>query len=678
MSLPFRKRALVAALPCFALSLLASPAHADDSTTSKSGDSGNGSSIATVTVTGSPLSQDANDLATVVDSVDEEQILRAGGSSLADALKNVPGVTGTGFAAGASRPVIRGFDATRVLVLENGIDSFDVSDIGPDHGVPIDPLTAQRIEVVRGAGTLRYGSQALGGVVNSINNRIPTSLPDLSFSGDVTGSLDSVDNGRDGSAQLDGRVGDLALHADGFARHTDDYDTPHGTQDNSFFHGDGYSGGGSYFFGQDKASHIGGTVVRYDAKYGIPSDTTYIDMTQTKEMLNGTFAVNSGPLQTITVDGGYANYHHSEDNPDGSVNSTFRNKAWEGRAEALFGQMGFLSRSALGIQSEGRSFSAIGEDSSYLFPTNTHTNALFAFSEAPLTDALKLQAGARVESDRVDGTPSTDHVTNRNFTPVSGSLSLLAEASQTVHLGLTVSSTGRAPAQTELYARGGHDGPDTFETGDPSLDIERSNSLEGTIRVDLQNVKLVGSVWGAKIHNYVFGDLTGRTCDDDGVCTDSDDGELRELNYTQLDATFRGAEAQANFAVYDGPAGKLGANLLADYVRATLDHGGNVPRIPPYHVGGGVDWSLGGVDAGVSVKYAGAQHDTGEYETNTKGYTELDAQVGWKPFATDRGVEIAVIGHNLTDSVQRDAVALNKDSVLMPGRDVRLLLRASF
>ncbi|MCX7058853.1 MAG: TonB-dependent receptor plug domain-containing protein, partial [Proteobacteria bacterium] len=131
-----------------------------------------------IIVTATPLSQDPDFLATIVDSVNRDQILRSGGANLADALADVPGVTGTSFAAGASRPVIRGFDANRVRTLEDGIGSFDVSDVGPDHGVPISPLSADRIEVVRGAATLRYGSQAIGGVVNAINNRVPAQLSD--------------------------------------------------------------------------------------------------------------------------------------------------------------------------------------------------------------------------------------------------------------------------------------------------------------------------------------------------------------------------------------------------------------------------------------------------------------------------------------------------------------------
>src|SRR6185369_807517 len=176
----------------------------------------------TVVITATPLPQDPDYLATLVEQVSRDKILRSGGANLADALADVPGVTGTSFASGASRPVIRGFDANRVKTLEDGIGSFDVSDVGPDHGVPIDPLSAQSVEVVRGAATLRYGSQAIGGVVNAINNRVPTELPDKPFGGEVTGTYGTNADSREGAALFDARAGQFALHFDGFDRHTGD------------------------------------------------------------------------------------------------------------------------------------------------------------------------------------------------------------------------------------------------------------------------------------------------------------------------------------------------------------------------------------------------------------------------------------------------------------------------
>jgi iron complex outermembrane receptor protein len=262
---------------------------------------------------------------------------------------------------------------------------------------------------------------------------------------------------------------------------------------------------------------------------------------------------------------------------------------------------------------------------------------------------------------------------------VSGSVGVVFDATPAVRLGATLTSAARAPAQTELFARGPHDGPGTFETGDVNLGLERANSLEGTIRVRTDRAHFDGSLWGAKFNNYIFGALTGRTCDDEGVCAADDAGELKELNYTQLGARFWGAEAMWGYELAQIASGALHADVLADYVRATLDDGaGNVPRIPPYHVGAGLSWAVATFDASFLVKYTGRQTETATAETPTGGFASVDAQLGWRPLTANRDVELVLIGRNLTDSTQRNAIALNKDEVILPGRDVRLVLRAQF
>ncbi len=368
-------------------------ANATDNTTD------NQDTLSEIVITASPIAHDADHFATIVGTVDRREILERGGANLADALAAIPGVTGTGFAAGASRPVIRGFDANRVRLLEDGIGSFDVSDVGPDHGVPIDPLSAQRIEVVRGAATLRYGSQAIGGVVNAINNRVPTALPQQPLAGELSAGLASNADAADGSVLVDGRAGQFGIHADGFVRHTSDYDTPDGTQPNSFFNGDGYSLGSSYFFGD---SHIGAGIVHYDANYGIPSDSTYIDMQQTKEMLRASWRSEPGRFRALNVDAGYANYEHREREPDGTVLSTFKDNEWDTRAEGLFGATGPLSGSALGVQLQNRNFSALGEGADYLLPTHTRTAAVFGFTEVPLTAQALASGSGRTHRGRDD------------------------------------------------------------------------------------------------------------------------------------------------------------------------------------------------------------------------------------------------------------------------------------
>ena len=626
--------------------------------------------IESVVVTATPLS--GGNLASVPAKVDSNQILRQGGSSLADALAGIPGVSGTGFAAGSSRPVIRGMDANRVRILEDGTSSSDASDIGPDHGVPIDPISARSIEVVRGAGTLRYGSQAIGGVVNAINNRIPLTLPEKP-SGEIQGAFDSVSDAGQGAALGDLAIGKFAFHADGFYRHTDNYDTPLGPQANSFFRGDGFSLGSSYFFGKD--SRAGAALVHYDAKYGIPSDTTYINMRQTKLLTGSSLALGDGLFKTLNLNGSYGNYSHEEVDPATSaINSTFKNKEFDGRAEALLGAIGPLTSSAIGIEVQNRQFQALGDGANYLLPTLTENYAGFLFTELPLGKRLHLQGAGRVEAVKTGGTPFTGAHTVRNFTPVSGAVGALFDLTDTIKLGVTGSSTARAPGQTELFSRGPHDGPLTFETGNPTLRMERANSLEGTVRLRLEEFTFDGAAYVTSFDNYNSGALTGRNCDEAGVCGFGTADELRELNYVQQSANFRGLEGKATYDLWHTQHGVLQATALGDYVRATLSGGVNVPRIPAWRAGGGLNWEGESLDGGFQVLRVGDQNSPGRFDTSTPGYVSLDAHVAWRPF-TDRDIEIDLIGHNLADEVVRNPASLNKDVVIMPGRNIRLALR---
>lgn len=631
----------------------------------------------TIIVTAAPYAVASDEVPTIVTHVDRDQILRAGGASISDALAQEPGISATTFASGASRPIIRGMDATRVRILENGVSSSDVSDIGPDHGMPIDPFAAESIEVVRGAGTLRYGSQAIGGVVNAINNRVPMVLPKEPISAEAEGSYGTVSNVGEGGALVDAKLGQVALHADGFYRDAGDYDTPLGTQQNSFFRGHGASLGGSYFFGGDDASHVGLSISQYNSKYGIPSDTTYIDMRQTKVTSRDVFAVNAGPLKSINLDASYADYTHDEKEPDGTIDTTFRNKEFDGHLEFLLNPLGPIRNSALGFEVQNRKFSAIGDDGSYLFPTTTQSEAAYLFTELPVTDILHLQASGRVEHVRTEGTPASNIYTARDYTPVSGAIGALLDVGSHVKLGLTGSSTGRAPAITELFARGGHDGPNTFETGDPNLKIERANSIEATVRVNLDRFHFDGSAYSTWFNNYIYGDLTGRTCDDDGTCAVGGDGDLKELNYRQQGAHFRGLEGKASYDLFHQKDATLQLTALADYTRATLDNGGNVPRIPPYRLGGGVNWLSPIWDASVQFIHAGEQDKFGAFDTATPGYNNLNAQIAWRPFKSQPGIEFAIIGQNLTDEVQRNAASLNKDLVVQPGRNVRFMVKVA-
>jgi len=627
-----------------------------------------------IVVTATPLA--GSNLATIPSKIDADEIMHQGGSSLADSLSNIPGVSSTGFAAGASRPIIRGMDANRVRILEDGTSSSDASDIGPDHGVPIDPISTRSIEVVRGAGTLRYGSQAIGGVVNAINNRIPLTLPDKP-SAEFQGAYDSVSDAGQGAALGDTNVGQFAIHADGFYRHTDNYDTPLGEQLNSFWRGDGMSLGSSYFFGDNNASRVGAAVVHYDAKYGVPSDVTFINMRQTKYLLGSSLDLGNDLFKTLNINGSYGNYSHEEIDPTNSneIGSTFKNKEFDGRAEALLGAVGPLSSSAVGLEIQNRQFQALGEGGDYLFPTITQNYAAFLFTEMPVGDRLHLQASGRIEAVQVDGTPFTGVHTTRGFAPLSAAIGGLFDLTDEIKLGLTGSTTARAPAQTELFARGPHDGPQTFETGDPNLKMERANALEGTLRLRFPEFTFDGSAYITSFDNYIYGALTGQNCDADGNCAFGSPDEFRELNYVQQSANFRGLEGKAVYDLVHFQKGVLQLTAIGDYVRATLTGGVNAPRIPPWRAGGGLNWESEAFDAGFQVIRVADQDFPGVFDTPTPGYVSVDAQIAWRPFASNRKIEIALIGHNLADEVVRNAAALNKDLVVLSGRSIRLTLR---
>jgi iron complex outermembrane receptor protein len=628
-----------------------------------------------VVVTASPIG-DPDRLATIGGSVSREQLLHSGGNTLADALSQLPGVTSSGFAAGAGRPVIRGMDANRVRVLEDGIGSFDVSDVGPDHGVPLDPFAAERVEVVRGAATLRYGSQAIGGVVNAISNRVPLHLQDDTNHGEVLGSFGSGADSRDVSGQFNARGGALAVHADAFSRHSSDYATPAGAMDNSWLRGQGGALGGAWI-GDD--NRIGLGVVRHESRYGIPGEEAYIDMAQTKLSLRSVFGLATGAWRQLTVDAGAADYQHSERDPEGVPQSTFKDREWDARAEAVAGPWGVLAESAIGVQSQQRNFKALGEGGGYLAPTRTRSQALFGFAESKLATRLALQFGARIEHVQVDGTPASDVPAARGFTPVSASAGLVFAADESWRLGLALSSAARAPAQTELFARGVHDATATYETGQPSLRKERANSAELSLRWRGGAVHADGSVWVTNFRNFVYGELTGRSCSEDGACVVGEGEEFTELNYTQRGARFHGAEGHAEIELLQRPAGDLHLNLLADVVRARLDHGaGNVPRLPGYRVGAGLAWQGTRLDASVFVKYSGRQSRVAAQETPTAGFTNVDAELSWRPWADRPDTTLALVGRNLTDSLQRNAVSLNKDEVVLPGRDLRLVFRLAF
>ena len=165
-----------------------------------------------------PLTESTANTALPVSIISGDELRMKASSSIGEPLKNEPGITSQSFGPGVGQPVIRGQSGSRVHVLQNGLGSLDVSSLSPDHSNSTEALWAERIEVLRGPSTLLYGSGAIGGVVNIIDNRIPNSVPDTLFEGAFEQRYNTVNEGKSSAFKVDGGKGMLAWHLDGFYR----------------------------------------------------------------------------------------------------------------------------------------------------------------------------------------------------------------------------------------------------------------------------------------------------------------------------------------------------------------------------------------------------------------------------------------------------------------------------
>ena len=623
-------------------------------------------------------------------------VLSATGSNLTDSLQSKPGITGTTFAPGANRPVIRGFDNYRVRVQENGIGSHDVSALSEDHAVPIDPNATDRIEVVRGPATLRYGSQAIGGVVNATNSRIPEMMPRGGVSAEMNGGVSSVDRGRDGGFKATAGSGTFVVHADAFERDSKDYLTPHGRQANSFVNAEGYAIGGS-FVGRD--GFIGLSFSRYSSLYGIPGagadvERPRIDLEQTKLQSRGEWRPRAFGVEAVRYWLGHSNYAHNEvvfnavETRD-EIGSRFTNKETEARFEMQHLPVGTVLgelRGAVGVQLgrraiDGKSF----EGESLLELARTRSSAVFLFEELQLNRRLRVQGAIRYEHNNVEGTgldiaiPAAPVATGRTFRPVSASAGALYDLPQGVVLRATAQLTQRAPDAAELLSKGVHEATGTFEIGNPFLDIEKARTFEIGLRRARGGFRFDASLYHTRFDGFIFKRLTGTTCGEflvDCESTGGGGGDLKELRFEQRDATFYGAELIGQLDIGRVLGGTWGIEGQYDFVHAQFDNHENVPRIAPHRAGGGLYWRDTNWLAKVAMLHAFRQDRIGIAETPTGGYTLLNAELSYTQKLPANTyvpeLTIGLKGDNLLNEDIRNHVSFKKDEVLQPGASVRL------
>jgi len=590
-------------------------------------------------------------------------------ATLGETLAEEPGISSTYFGPGASRPVIRGLGGDRVRILSDGVGSADASNTSPDHAVSVDPLSAERIEVLRGPATLLYGSSAVGGVVNVLDGRIPDHVPSQPVTGQVEVSGGTVADERSGAASLNGGGGRIAWHADFLMRETDDYEIPGSAEviANSALESEAGAFGVSWV---GDRSYVGVSVSGFDTLYGVPGghheeegeESIRIDLEQRRADLRGEYRGFGGFFRGVKYRFGAADYEHVE-LEGAEVGTRFTNDSWEGRLELVQSPRGRLSGS-IGAQVASTDFAAIGEEA-FVPPSVTDSWAVFAFEELALRDGLRFQFGGRFE--RQDVEPEGD-AAGRSEDGVSGSLGLVWDPSEDYSVGASVARSERLATATELFADGPHIATRAFEIGNPALDSETSLGVDLSLRKRAGRLTGVVNLFANRFDGYIFESFTG----------EEEDG-LQVIRFEQADAEFYGAELAAVGRLVQVGEAHLDLRFGADLVRAELTgSGGPLPRIPPLSAHLGLDFHHGPFRASVEGIRAEEQDRVAANETATGGYTLVNAALSYRLLLGRTVTDVILRGRNLADEEARNHVSFLKDVAPLPGRDVSLGLRVAF
>uniref|UniRef100_E1TFY3 TonB-dependent receptor n=1 Tax=Burkholderia sp. (strain CCGE1003) TaxID=640512 RepID=E1TFY3_BURSG len=652
-------------------------------------------SLAPVFVTANPLGD--SDLIAPATALYGDALTRRQTNSLGETLNGLPGVSTTTYGPMVGRPIIRGMDGDRIRLLQNGVAAWDASSLSYDHAVPQEPLTVERVEIVRGPAALLYGGNAIGGVVNTIDNRIPRE-PIKGLTGAVDASYGGANDARAGAAQVEGGNGQFAFHVDAFDRETSkeripgfahsdrqraldgpDADEAYGSLPNSDGRWHGGALGGAYTWAD---GYAGLSYNGYEANYGsVAEDDVRLRMRQDHVAFASEVRNLRGPFSQLKFDFGYTDYQHKEiDN--GETSTTFRNHGYEARIEARHRKMGPFE-GALGVQLSQNTFSALGDET--LVPTTQTTNvALFGLEEWNVTDAFKLSAGLRYEHVKQQPTAAGNDkfasARDRDFNAVSASLGALYKLTPLWSVAGNVGYTERAPALYELYANGPHDATGQYLIGEPDAQKEKAVSTDLSLRFASGPNKGSVGVFYSRFKNYLTEFNTGRLVDDsDQVVAPGTDDALNEAVYRGVRAEFYGIELDGKWRVFQKGPHQVDVEFTGDYTHArNMDNDQPLPRISPLRATVAVDYGYGPFGARAELQHAWGQHRVPENDLPTASYTKLGLLLTYK-FRVGATDWLAYLrGDNLTNQDIRYASSVVRDIAPEGGRSVMVGLRTRF
>ena len=661
-------------------------------------------SLPPVTVSASGLQLGANEMTTPTAVLEGDELVRRREATLGETLGNEPGITSSHFGAGASRPIIRGMDGPRVKVLSDGAELHDASTISPDHAVASEPLLATQIEVLRGPSALVYGGGAVGGVVNVLDGKVPTAIPQKGIEGSAELRANTGAGEGAGAFSLTGGAGNLAVHVEGVARDAGDYRVGKGWAPDgeptrkvpgSFNRTDTGSVGLSWV---GDRGYLGAAYTRQTAKYGLPGhnhsfegchthgnhlhcgahdeedghdhgaeehgDVPVVDLRSERLDIRGELRNPFTGFSALRLRAGVTDYVHDEVE-DGTIATTFKNKAYDTRIELQHEPIaGF--KGVVGLQTSQRKFSAIGEEA-YVQPTVTRKTGLFVLEEYRLNDWYgdwRFEAALRHDRQTAEALASgSAGGTERSHNGTSASLGAVWKFTPGYQVGTSFTRASRAPSAEELYARGLHMATSTYERGNANLRSETSQNIDLSLKKTSGDTTFGVSVFRNRISNYIY----GRTLDEvDG---------LQLLQYSQADATFTGIEGQVRQRV----TRNMGVTLFGDTVRAKLDGGGLLPRIPATRAGVRLDANWNAWEGQVEWVQVARQNRVAAFETATPGYGMLNLGVSYRgQLSSGTPWQVYLKANNLTDRLAYAHTSFIKNAAPLMGRNITVGVKVAF
>jgi iron complex outermembrane receptor protein len=594
--------------------------------------------------------------ATALQSVavlDLTQLPTKSSTSLGEVLQDEPGIAKRSSGPGSSRPVIRGFDGDRVLIMQDGVSTGSLSSSSGDHGEPIDVNQLERIEVVRGPATLLYGSNAIGGVVNAVSRHDVHQHPSSGVRGFVTGTAGSNNGLAGSSAGFEFGAGNWQFWASGGGQRTGNYNTPIGEILNSQSRMEQTQGGLGYYGTKAFATFNYGFT---DSRYGIPYNrdnpaAEIPELQMHRHNYRGTFGLrNIGFVDEMIAKVNFSNYNHQEI-VENEVGTQFFNKLLTYRVEFNQKEYG-RSTGTFGFSGIHRDYKAIGEES--LTPPTLQDNfAVFTVQNLDFETGTRLQFGGRIEHNGYNPVG----LAARSFTGFSGSSGVSQRLWKGGTFAVNYTHAFRAPALEELYNNGPHAGNGTFEIGNVNLHPERNDGIDVSLRHQSNRLRAEFNAFYYHLSNFVYFSPTGTF-----------DQGLPVALYGQGTSRFRGLESKLDIALHPN----LWLNLGADAVNARLTATNTpLPRIPPVRGHLGFEARYKGLSLKPEVVLAQSQTGVFINETPTAGYAVVNVQSSYTITRQHQLHIFSVNVFNAGDVLYRNNLSLLKAFAPEIGRGVR-------